>query len=731
MQADQHPYGTSGEEGREAKERISRLIGLAEALDQDGIECLPRYIDEIRRESAGVSGLDSEAQCLLLMARYHAMKDNYVEAVTLSGEALRQFEETADAIGSIKAIDMLGYAYGQLGRLDEALRYFLDGLALFDRSSFECAEAGVLKGNLLSNLASVYGDLGRYDEAIEVLQQVLEQTEKTGGAPHVVALSNLCEAYINKGNAMNAMVCNQRALVEIKDRGLGNMHLFLCHNNFGRLYELSGQREKAIASYTEALDAAIRISNRFSMASALVSIGSLELRSGSIGEAVAALEQALALAEEIQANELRRTICGLLVQAHEPMGDYEKAFLYAKKAADIGKNLETSEMERKLSNYFADLKIEQAKKDAEIHRLKNVELRQKTEELERKAWELEESYRNIKAISEIGQKITNTLDVELILNTIFESVNGLMDAGFFAIGIYDEVMGIVDYKIVVQNSRPRPLFQVSVDDGRSIASAVVRTGKELMLGNAEALFTENAASYSKPDDCEKPKSTICCPLLLVDRITGVILVQSCRQNAFTERNLETVKALASFIAIALNNSRQSGELKAKARELELASRTDPLTGLFNRRHLLEKIEEERVRYQRNTRPFSVIICDIDHFKKVNDVYGHDCGDAVLKAIAGLLGRLIRKQDCLGRWGGEEFLLLLPETAAEGATVLAEKLRKRVEEHEFVYVGLKLPITMTFGVAQYNNDYGIDACIVGADSALYKGKSNGRNCVVTF
>jgi diguanylate cyclase (GGDEF)-like protein len=360
-----------------------------------------------------------------------------------------------------------------------------------------------------------------------------------------------------------------------------------------------------------------------------------------------------------------------------------------------------------------------------------MELKEKSDEIARKARELEESYRIIRTISEIGRRITNSLDVEMVLSTVYKSVDRLMDAHIFAIGLYDAAMDIVDYRLVVQDGKRQPLFQVSADDGNSVASSVVKSGKAVMLNGNDALFTENASVLGAAYEGGQPRSVICCPLTLADRVTGVIVAQSFRADAYAESNLETVKALASYIAIALNNSGQSEELKAKAEELELASRTDALTGLYNRRHAIEKIEEERIRFQRNARPFSIVICDIDLFKKVNDVYGHDCGDSVLKSLAGLLGRHIRKQDCLARWGGEEFLLLLPETNAAGAAVLAEKLRKRVEEFEFTYAGLKLPITMTFGVAEYLSEYGVDACIVGADSALYKGKNSGRNCVVTF
>ncbi len=708
---------------------IDELVHQAESIAHDDADSLAVLAERIRSESIIAGYWKGQLESMLLTARYHALKDENLDAIRLATEAMEFFAQSSDALGQAKALSLLGFSHGQLGRLDASLEHLLSGLQMLARCT-TTPDTESIRSNILNNLASIYGDMGRYDEALDVLQEVLAMIEVTGGAPLVAVLSNLSEANLKKGNLVNAMVFCQRALVETKKQNLGNAYLYPCLINFGKIYELSSQQDKALASYTEALDCAMRTNNRYSMAEALIAIGSLLLQTDGV-ESLTALEQALSLSTEIQAGEQRRQIHRLLMEAYEKSGNYRQAYLHQKNYLVIDKSLETDAMERKLNHYFADLKIEQARKDAEIHRLTNVELRQKTEEIEQKARDLEDAYRNIKVISEIGQRITNTLDFDLVLSTVHDSVRDLMDVDLFAIGLYDDAMGIVDYRLVVVDSRPRPLFQVSVEDGRSIASGVIRTGREMVLDNGDMLFTENASMMGKADGCKPPKSSLCCPLMLADRITGVVLVQSCQPNAYSERHMETIKALASFIAIALNNSRQSEELKAKARELELASRTDPLTGLYNRRHLMEKIEEERVRFKRNGRPFSVIICDIDYFKKVNDVYGHDCGDTVLKSLSTLLGRHIRKQDCLGRWGGEEFLMLLPETTAEGATVLAEKLRKRIEDFEFTYAGIRIPLTMTFGVAQYNDEYGVDACIVGADSALYKGKSNGRNCVVTF
>ncbi|MFA6653350.1 MAG: GGDEF domain-containing protein, partial [Candidatus Delongbacteria bacterium] len=124
-----------------------------------------------------------------------------------------------------------------------------------------------------------------------------------------------------------------------------------------------------------------------------------------------------------------------------------------------------------------------------------------------------------------------------------------------------------------------------------------------------------------------------------------------------------------------------------------------------------------------------VISDIDNFKTFNDSYGHDCGDFVLVNLANLMRSVLRKQDCIGRWGGEEFIFLMPKTELEGGSLVAEKIRKKIENETFYYRDIKLNITMTFGVNVFDAIMDIDYCINKADEALYQGKSKGKNCVV--
>ena len=162
---------------------------------------------------------------------------------------------------------------------------------------------------------------------------------------------------------------------------------------------------------------------------------------------------------------------------------------------------------------------------------------------------------------------------------------------------------------------------------------------------------------------------------------------------------------------------------------ELAT-TDPLTGLLNRRAFAHRYDRESARYSRTNRPIALLLIDLDYFKLINDRYGHAAGDAALRVLSDHLRTTSRfGTDDVARWGGEEFIILLPETDAKGAAVLGEKLREAVADNRFEYEGNRLGITMTFGIAEHRKGEPLETCIARADTALYHGKERGRNKVM--
>ncbi|MBK5939463.1 GGDEF domain-containing protein [Halochromatium roseum] len=200
---------------------------------------------------------------------------------------------------------------------------------------------------------------------------------------------------------------------------------------------------------------------------------------------------------------------------------------------------------------------------------------------------------------------------------------------------------------------------------------------------------------------------------------------------FRDANAEIHDLLARYQALneALESkvAERTSALEESNRQLERLAHTDRLTGVLNRRALEQRLEDEVKRSQRYGRPFSLMYLDLDHFKEINDRHGHEVGDAVLVRMAHELGAMLRAHDRLGRWGGEEFLILCSETTGEDARSLAERIRARAEQLKLEPVG---QVTLSIGIASLAPSQTVDNLLAKADQAMYRAKSLGRNrCVL--
>jgi diguanylate cyclase (GGDEF)-like protein len=170
-------------------------------------------------------------------------------------------------------------------------------------------------------------------------------------------------------------------------------------------------------------------------------------------------------------------------------------------------------------------------------------------------------------------------------------------------------------------------------------------------------------------------------------------------------------------------------LKQVNEKLESLAAKDDLTGLLNRREMRSGLEQEISRCRLQGKNFVVVLGDIDHFKNINDRFGHHVGDHVLVNLARVMRNTLRKDDQLARWGGEEFLLLLPNTELAAGKLVAEKLREHVASTNFSWEGKPIFVTMTFGVSIFSQECNFDDVLRKADHALIQGKALGKNCVV--
>ena len=230
------------------------------------------------------------------------------------------------------------------------------------------------------------------------------------------------------------------------------------------------------------------------------------------------------------------------------------------------------------------------------------------------------------------------------------------------------------------------------------------------------------------------RSILVLPIIFKDEVIGTLFLRTSRSGrSFADEEIKLCHAIANASANALNNAFLYEKMESEMLRLERLAITDFLTGIYNIRYFYHRLEEEFSRSQRYASPISCLMFDIDHFKQINDTYGHKRGDMALRELSTVLKKSVRKSDILARYGGEEFILLLPNTNLDGAKAEAERIRDTIKKHVFKSLKGERKITISIGIAAlpHKKIQTSDDLITCADSALFKAKKSGRNQVVIF
>ncbi|MEC4675341.1 MAG: sensor domain-containing diguanylate cyclase [Nitrospirota bacterium] len=230
------------------------------------------------------------------------------------------------------------------------------------------------------------------------------------------------------------------------------------------------------------------------------------------------------------------------------------------------------------------------------------------------------------------------------------------------------------------------------------------------------------------------RSILVIPIIFREKVIGTLLLRTSRKGqTFTGNEIKLLNAIANASANALYNAFLFEQAEDEKTRLEKLAITDYLTGIYNIRYFYHRIIEEFSRCQRYSQPIGCLMVDIDHFKKINDAYGHKTGDRVLKEFAQLLRKHSRKSDVLARYGGEEFIFLLPQTPLKGVLLEAERIRKSIKDHKFKSMKYKRGLTVSIGISVYPHKKITthDDLITYADDALFTAKESGRDRVVVY
>ncbi|MDX6271932.1 MAG: hypothetical protein QOD28_3155 [Acidobacteriota bacterium] len=292
--------------------------------------------------------------------------------------------------------------------------------------------------------------------------------------------------------------------------------------------------------------------------------------------------------------------------------------------------------------------------------------------------------------------------------------------------LFDEASNELEVKAAV-GPRADVTQEQRVRLSESVSGAVLLDGRPRVVRDLKATELHRAPAERK----YKTDSFISYPIITGGRKVGVInMTDKAGGEPYDELDLHLLESMAPQMALALDRA----GWHQKATQFQLLSITDPLTGLLNRRYLEERLAEEFERSKRHRFPMSFLMIDIDNFKEYNDHHGHQAGDLALEITAQCLKSALRSADVASRYGGEEFSILLPQTSATEALVIAERIRSRVEKSSYPH-GESQPhgaITVSIGISAFGPKLETPTSIIGAaDHALYVAKSRGKNCVVSY
>lgn len=325
----------------------------------------------------------------------------------------------------------------------------------------------------------------------------------------------------------------------------------------------------------------------------------------------------------------------------------------------------------------------------------------------------------LREIVSVAQVVVSSLELDEVLQNILCSAMGIIDVPAGSIALYDQDTGMLELHAHVGLSDAliaRNRWRVKPG---GLTHRILAEGELFIVEDcAEASFFNNPLALD-----EGIRSLIAVPLKIQEKFVGILYLDDFQPRKFPALRLHMLSILASFATMSIDNAR----LHIRTRQLAC---TDGLTGLYNHRQFLQVYGEETGRALRYSKPLALIMIDVDDFKAFNDRYGHPVGDRALIAVAEALRQNLRSCDTAFRYGGEEFIAILPETGIEAAVIAAERIRRAVIDSTAVALQplAAAGVTISLGVASCPRDGSGEMLLKTVDEQLYRAKREGKNCI---
>lgn len=658
-----------------------------------------KAIDELLKFSKENNLNNTKSWAYYYLGWYHFDKTHYDKAVECFLISNEMFDIVKNKTGLIYACNGLTNVYCQIGQFKLANEWGLKGISLCEEMEDKEALAILLINTGINYIQMKYFHKGReIFQSFDIADFELSKIQK------IACYLALAEIEINIGEPKLAFSYIEYAL---KVENELQITTDLCE-----IYKLKGMAYVRLNLYDIA-DKSFKMSYDFSnekdyiyeKCSSMVEWSKLLVLVGRKRQAFELLNEVIKISSSKKLNILLREAYHILYSIYKNLNISDKALMFLEKYILIDDEMYDYEQ----NQLMAKMNFKHTKREADQYK----SLYDKTE-----------------LLSTIGQKIISNLNIKSIINIIDEEINKLIEADFFGIAVYNNENDQATYYFVGDDLQIQEVVHFNEADNNAFGSYCIKNKIDIVIGNSDKEYkryidNESTEVYGGLGIGKSyMESLIYTPMIINDKVVGLMTVQSQEENAYDQNDLNTLKILANYSAIAIENA-------MAYKKVEEVATYDNLTRFLTKFEIIRLGEIIFDKYKLNNSKFSVTMIDIDNFKTINDTYGHVLGDRALSMVSETISKCIRNTDYIGRYGGDEFLLICPGLGKPEAVEVAERIRLAIENKIYkVGEGITVSMTISLGVHEYShNDMSFMDVVKVADKNLYSAKDNNRNLVI--
>lgn len=624
------------------------------------------------------------------------------KSLELQNEAYEIFENNKDIEGQLcTAIGLLACEC-MTNNFNSAIEYGLRGIELAESiGNYEKLMA--IKGNI----ASVYMEMEEYEKARDLIEQIEDLPDIGIEHNRIVNLINKSECERNLENIDSALESIEKAYKIAKGTNLSITSVVLDH--MGKIYTSKGLYNLADTKFRESVEIAIKSQGTLYLNDTLINWADLDIILKRYEDALEKLKKVEDNIENINSIINIIKLYHLMNLVYKYVGDYTRAYEYLEKY------------------YETKIEYDIKKKNTSI-----VNLDKAREAEGEKVYKF--LYEQTEELYNVGKKITAYLNKEDIFKIIKNEIEKLVKTDIVQIVLYKENENVFEYQLFIEQGEIVNANPIPIED-ESFAGYAIKHKKEVFINDfnkeyykyynnmEEYLHRIRKIQNSKISKC--PQSMIFVPIIVNNRVIGVISIQCYKKYSYTIKDITTLKIISTYMGIALENAKLY-------KKLEYSANYDVLTKILNRKEALRQIKEIYNCSKWSNSNNYIIMIDIDNFKKINDNYGHQKGDEVILKVAQEIKSSINSKDIVGRYGGEEFIVLLNDYDKSYINVVdliksnIEKLHIKSDYNE------RILVTASLGVSKLDaKNKSLEQIISLSDKALYQAKKTGKNKIVVY